>query len=97
MTRNKVTLTSKEVQAIKNYEVGGLRMPFFVKKSDDEGSDFYYIGDVKPYDFYQGENIDDENNKRQPIVNILFNLDDPVDDTLLSYFLNSRERECEDK
>ena len=50
MTRNNVKLYSREVEAIKNPVT---RISLFVKKSNDEGRDFYYLGDMKPKTFQQ--------------------------------------------
>ena len=30
-----------------------LKIHLFIKKSDDEGKDFYYMGQVEPFDFIQ--------------------------------------------
>lgn len=87
MTRNRVTLNSNEVTEIQNYRGSGLRMPLFVKKSDDEGKDFYYIGNVSPFEFIQGQIKSNTGNERLPIVNILFNLEDPVEESLYSYII----------
>lgn len=29
-----------------NHSETGMRMPFFVKKNNDEGTDFYYLGEL---------------------------------------------------
>ena len=61
-----------------------LRIPLFVKKSDDEGQDFYYLGDIKCKDFEEGyfKNNDGENIKR---VKILYELKEEVPEWLLNY------------
>lgn len=53
MTRSRLKLDSKEVVAIKNYQKTNLKIHLFIKKSDDEGKDFYYMGQVEPFDFIQ--------------------------------------------
>lgn len=53
MTRNGVALNSRESQEIINYEKSGLKIVLFIKKSDGEGSDFYYMGKVKPKSWSQ--------------------------------------------
>ena len=85
MTRNRVTLNSREVTTIKAYSATGLRMPLFVKKSDGEGTDFYYMGDMIPYDFVE-QKIKNDKGEDLPIVNILFQMSDSVDEALYSYF-----------
>jgi hypothetical protein len=47
MSKSKRTLNSRDVKAIRAYS-GGLRLPLFIKKSNDEGIEFYYMGDVTP-------------------------------------------------
>ena len=47
MTRNRVTLEHKEVEAIRGYETSGLGYYCLLKKSDGEGTDFYYMGDME--------------------------------------------------
>lgn len=42
------TMRSPEVKAILDYYDSGLNMHVFIKKSDDEGTDFYYLGKVEP-------------------------------------------------
>ena len=87
MTRSRVKLTSREPQAIINYKETDLGIHLFIKKSDDEGKDFYYIGEVKPID--QDETtIKDNKGNDLPIVNFKLKLDIQVKDELYSYFVN---------
>ena len=86
MTRNRVTLNSPEVIKIKNYK-DGLRIPLFVKKSDGEGTDFYYMGDMEPYDFKQ-ETIKNNAGVELQIVNIKYNMQVSVDDNIYNYLEN---------
>ncbi|GAB1476357.1 hypothetical protein MASR2M70_11910 [Bacillota bacterium] len=81
MTRNRVTLESQEVKQIQNPST---RKLLFVKKSDGEGSDFYYLGDLKPLEYYQTEILNDKG-ANLPIVNIIFQMSDSVDEALYSY------------
>lgn len=82
MTRSNLTLQSKEVNKIRETDV---RKLLFVKKSDAEGTDFYYVGDVT----IQGNPIETtiKNNagKELPIVNFQFLLDQPVEPSLYAY------------
>ena len=88
MTRNRVTLESQEVVQIKDPSI---RKLLFVKKSDGEGSDFYYLGDMKPVEYYQTE-IQNDQGATLPIVNISFQMNDSVDEALYSY-LTAVEKE----
>lgn len=84
MTRNQVSLNSPEALAIKNYKKTGLRILLFIKKSDDEGSDFYYMGDMEPYDFRQ-TTIAGKKGKELPIVNIEYRMKVSVEDNIYHY------------
>lgn len=83
MTRARVTLESSEIRELKNYK-NGLRILLFIKKSDDEGNDFYYMGDMEPYEYFQ-KTIEDGKGRYLPIVNVRFNMLQPVDDNMINY------------
>ncbi len=83
MTRNKVTLESTEVVQLKNHQEG-FRISLFVKKSDGEGSDFYYMGDMAPMDFIQ-KTIKNDKGAELPIVNIKFKMLSSVDEAMMGY------------
>ena len=80
MTRSNVKIDSKEVVSIRNYKETNLRIPLFIKKSDGEGSDFYYMGDVEPLTITQTTN-----SQNQPIVNIIFTMQHEVEEQLYEY------------
>lgn len=86
MSKNNRSLTSPEIIAIKNYEKG-LRIPLFVKKSNDEGQEFYYMGELIPLDdsIKDAFIFDDKKNKKIPVVKIDFRLNIPVEENLYSY------------
>lgn len=84
MTRNRVRLDSPEVMKIKEYKETGLRMCLFIKKSDAESSDFYYMGDVIPTE-YKAMEIEDNKGKLLPIVNINFKMENQVEDHIYKY------------
>ncbi len=84
MTRSRIKLDSKEVVAIKNYQETNLKIHLFIKKNDDEGKDFYYMGQVEPLDFLQ--TTIKNNEEDLPIVNIKYKLHNSVKDELYDYF-----------
>ena len=87
MTRSRVKLESREAQAIINHKETNLGIHLFIKKSDDEGKDFYYIGQVVP--FHQEETtIKNDDGKELSIVNFKFHIENEVKDELYSYFVN---------
>lgn len=82
MTRNNVKLDSREVEAIKNPVT---RISLFVKKSNDEGKDFYYLGDMVPRNFEQ-TTINNDAGRSLPIVNIIFEMKDRLEEKMYKYF-----------
>ena len=83
MTRSKVKLESKEAQAIINDK--DLKIHIFIKKSDDEGTDFYYIGQATPVDWHQ-TTINNDKGQTLPIVNFKYELHNQIHDELYGYF-----------
>lgn len=84
MTRSRVHMKSKEVIDLKNHEKTGMRILLFIKKSDNEGPDFYYMGDIEPIYFAEKE-IKNDDEKVFPIVNITYSMKTPVDEKILDY------------
>ena len=77
-------IDSPEVEAIKNPDT---RISLFVKKSNDEGIDFYYLGymKVKPENIKQTI-IRNDAGKSLPIVNIVFEMKDFLEEKMYQYF-----------
>ncbi len=88
MTRNGVRIDSKEPVALMNWKTNHIRIPLFVKKSDGEGKDFYYMGDMEP--IRAEEQTIKSDGKELPIVNILFHLKTAVRQDIFGYFENIR-------
>lgn len=87
MTRSNLTLKSNEVEKIRNTAV---RKLLFVKKSDAEGTDFYYVGDVSIQGQPKETTIKNDVGKKLPIVNFQFLLAHPMEESLYAY-LNEKE------
>ncbi len=85
MTRNKVKLDSNESTSIIKHCENGLKIYLFVKKSDGEGSDFYYLGRVVP-DEWRETTIKDNAGKILPIMNFHMRLLHPVRNDIYEYF-----------
>ncbi|HSF45953.1 MAG TPA: DUF3427 domain-containing protein, partial [Chitinophagaceae bacterium] len=85
MSKNKRTLNSPEIKALAAYD-GSMRIPLFVKKSDDEGTDFYYIGELSPIksSFFQ-TTIKGNENKDVSVVKVQFNILPSVEDSIYTY------------
>jgi hypothetical protein len=65
----------------------GARMPLFVKKSDDEGIDFYYLGELTPLaDSFQEDRMASKGGKPGPkVVRMDMRLSDPVPADIYQY------------
>jgi len=89
MTKSNRNLNSPEVKTIINYK-DGLRLPLFIKKSNDEGSEFYYMGDLKPVDdSFEEDTIKNDNNESVSVVKIKFTMDYQVEETIYNYLTNN--------
>jgi Domain of unknown function (DUF3427) len=86
MSRSRRTLDSKEIVEIK--ESKNLRLPLFVKKHNDEGADFYYMGDVTPTAFEQTTLTDDQQ-KPVSIVRVNFSMNQPVEEGIYDYLVTT--------
>lgn len=87
MTRSKVSLSSKETQQIIDYQQSKLKIYLFIKKSDGEGTDFYYMGQVKPIKWYE-RTIFNDAGKELPIMNFLLEVETAVRDDIYDYILS---------
>lgn len=83
MTRSRVSLESAEVEAIRKKETLKL---LFIKKSDDDGTEFYFMGTASLQEKPILTSILDDKGRKLPIVNIIYRMDHTVDEKLYSYF-----------
>ncbi len=86
MTRSRVSLDSDETQKLIHYKENGLKILLFIKKSDGEGSDFYYMGLAEPIRWKQTE-ISNDDGKKLPIMNFQLQLAYSVRDDIYQYFV----------
>jgi superfamily II DNA or RNA helicase len=85
MSKSNRTLSSNDVQSILGHK-GPILLPLFIKKNNDEGMDFYYMGEVSPeLNQVEQTTILNDSGKQLPVVKIRFNLTDPVITTMYSY------------
>ena len=84
MTRSRVSLDSRESQELIHANESGLRIYLFIKKSDGEGSDFYYMGRVSPVGYKQ-TTIADNNGKLLPIMNFRLRMEHSVRTDIYDY------------
>jgi superfamily II DNA or RNA helicase/HKD family nuclease len=88
-TRSKRTLKSEEVQTIINAKENSVDIHIFVKKDDDEGSDFYYLGKATPQkESVQQAEMKDKNGQIIPVVTMNMVLEQSIENKLYHYIIN---------
>jgi superfamily II DNA or RNA helicase/SOS-response transcriptional repressor LexA len=81
------TLGSNDVKAIIR-EKESLRLLLFVKKNNDEGADFYYLGNMKPMqERIVQTTIADDKGKKLPVVKVCFKMETPVNKNIYNYII----------
>lgn len=81
MTRGCVSKDSVAAQKIIHSQDMGLKMYLFIKKNNGEGSDFYYMGKVRPIAWRETTILNDDG-KELPIMNFQLELKDSVRDDI---------------
>lgn len=90
MSKSKRKISSPDVSTLISQKQNCIRIPLFVKKSNAEGSDFYYLGNVKyKEDSAIEKQIPDDNGKLVSVVEMNFILDQPIEKSLYDYIINS--------
>jgi superfamily II DNA or RNA helicase/HKD family nuclease len=91
MSKNRRRLTSPDVRSMIEHTITGMRIPFFVKKSDDEGLDFYYLGELTaiPEKFVESTMSDTDDNEVS-VVKMEYLLDKSIDYRLYRYITESQ-------
>jgi superfamily II DNA or RNA helicase/HKD family nuclease len=85
MSKSNRKIRSKDVQSILGHN-GPIRLPLFIKKNNDEGMDFYYMGEVSPeLNQVEQTKMSNDNGKQISVVKIRFNLANPVTSTIYNY------------
>ena len=87
MSKSKRNLNSPDIQILKKHD--NLRIPLFIKKSNDEGTDFYFMGDatIIPDSIEQSYMPD----SKLPVVHFKFHLEQPVIDSVYKYITTSKK------
>lgn len=90
MSKRGRTLNSPDVAVMKNQPTTQMRMPLFVKKSDDEGLDFYYLGELSALpDKFEDASMEDSEGIQIPVVKMEFLLNKPIDHNLFKYITDA--------
>jgi len=85
MSKNKRTLKSPEIVRLQDYS-DPMRVPLFIKKSNDEGQDFYYMGEMTAIkNSFQETSITNDAGNTLPVVTIDFGLSPHADLNIYNY------------
>lgn len=85
MSKSNRKIDSNDVRSILGKN-GDIRLPLFIKKNNDEGHDFYYMGDVKPQKEGAFQtSINTDKGKPISVVKIRFDMTIPVSPNMYSY------------
>ncbi|WP_117168138.1 DUF3427 domain-containing protein [Paraliobacillus sediminis] len=85
-SRSNRTLKSEEVRKIINATSMGNVIHIFVKKDDDEGTDFYYLGEATPNkQSIEQTTMADKNGKELPVVCMNMIMEKPLHNQLYNY------------
>ncbi len=91
MSKSNRKIGSNDVQSILGKK-GQIRLLLFIKKNNDEGDDFYYMGDVTPnLNEVVQTKMSDNNGKQIPVVKIRFSLLNPVTTSVYDYLQEKGE------
>jgi superfamily II DNA or RNA helicase/SOS-response transcriptional repressor LexA len=98
MSKSSRTFSSNDVKSILGQN-GTIRLPLFIKKNNDEGLDFYYMGEVSPdLEQVQQTTMPNDQGKTLPVVKIRFKLEDQVQSSIYNYLNesgNNKNRQSE--
>ena len=87
MSKSNRKLDSKDVVAILGKK-GEIRLPLFIKKNNDEGKDFYYMGEIIPkQDHVEQTTMMSDSGKSVSVVRIVFDMKTPVSDSMYDYLI----------
>ena len=85
MSKSNRRIDSREVQIMLNQKLNNIRLPLFIKKSDDEGINFYFMGDLRTIDDSFVEQTMDSEKGEIPVVKMNFKIDKQVDSNIYKY------------
>jgi superfamily II DNA or RNA helicase len=89
MSKSNRNLNSPDVKAIIEHKKLGMRIPLFIKKSNGESDDFYFMGDVTPLpNSWELAKMENEKGKEVSVVKLVFSLENPVEEGIYNYLTN---------
>jgi hypothetical protein len=87
MSKSRRTLDSADVKTLQQ---GRLRIPLFIKKSNDEGLEFYFMGGMVPQEnTFEQTTMPNDSGSPVSVVKMIFSLKHPVDENLYEYLRDS--------
>ena len=90
MSKKSRSLDSPDVMAFKNQALSNMRIPLFVKKSDDEGADFYYLCELTAIsEKFESTTMQDKDGTQKPVVKMEFFLNKPIEHSLFRYITDA--------
>jgi superfamily II DNA or RNA helicase/HKD family nuclease len=85
MSKSNRKIDSKDVQSILGKN-GVIKLPLFVKKNNDEGMDFYYMGEIRPkLNQVEQTTMSNDSGKQVSVVKIRFDLANAVSTSMYNY------------
>ena len=85
MSKNQRTLNSPEILQLQSM-VPKTRLPLFIKKSNDEGIDFYYMGELTPIEnSFEEAKIEVKDGPPLSAVTVRYNVNPPVEKSIYKY------------
>ena len=95
MSKSNRKLESNDVQSILGNK-GDIRLPLFIKKNNDEGVEFYYMGDVSPQkEKVEQTTMKNDKGEKVSVVRFRFNLHQPVTEAMYHYLRENLKSELE--
>lgn len=89
MSKNRRRLTNPDVIAIRSHQNKGMRLPLFIKKNNDEGIEFYFMGDLTSIADSFVETTIARSSGDVAVVEADFRIDCPVEDKMYHYITDS--------
>jgi len=85
MSKSNRKINSNDVKSILGKN-GTIRLPLFIKKNNDEGMDFYYMGEINPLmNKIKETTMKNDSGQNVSVVKIRFNLINPVSTSMYNY------------
>ncbi|MHC5202161.1 DUF3427 domain-containing protein [Myroides sp. LJL119] len=89
MSKSNRSLNSPEIITLQEHALNNIGIYLFIKKDNDEGADFYFMGSLKPImDSFKQSYMPSTTGNKTKVVEVTFLLDYPVKESLYNYIIN---------